>query len=61
MVEQFAPVLSTNSWAFNWDVVIGYAYGSFTTWAFMRERWRTLTAVSVVLLFCLAADVGRIS
>ena len=49
----------THAWAFNFDMLVGYLYGGFTFWAFARNRWWTLTSVSVIFLFGLAADVQR--
>jgi hypothetical protein len=47
----------TTHWVFNHDFLMGYLYGGFTLWAFARNRWMTLAAVSLVVLFGLAADI----
>lgn len=47
----------TTHWVFNHAFLMGYLCGGFTPWAFARNRWMTLAAVSVVVLFGLAADI----
>ncbi len=48
-----------NSFVFNYDVLIGYVFGGFCAWAFIREKWMTLTAVSLVVYAGLLVDITR--
>lgn len=47
------------AWVFNYDVLIGYLFGGFTAWAFIGDKWKTLTAVTTIVLVGMLVDITR--